>query len=140
MIWISYGVVVRYGFNAPDRLVTEATALLLFPVAFAGMAYALKEDAYPKVTIFIDRLSSPVQSAIRLFNLAVMLVISGFFVIAACRATLYTFESGSASEILGWPKYLFWVQGTLALICFFLYAALRFLRLLVEPDHTAGST
>ena len=42
MAWISYGVFVRYGMGKPDRMVTEATALLLFPVAFAGLAYALR--------------------------------------------------------------------------------------------------
>lgn len=35
---------------------TEATALLLFPVAFLGLAFALYEDAYPKVTMLIDHL------------------------------------------------------------------------------------
>lgn len=55
MVWISYGVFVRYGLGKPDRMVTEATALLLFPVAFAGLAYALREDAYPKVTMLTER-------------------------------------------------------------------------------------
>ena len=45
--WITFGVVMRYVFRSPDRMVTEATALLLFPVAFAGMTYALQSDAYP---------------------------------------------------------------------------------------------
>ena len=31
MVWISYGVFTRYALNAPDRMVTEATALLLTP-------------------------------------------------------------------------------------------------------------
>ena len=56
MVWITYGVFTRYALNAPDRMVTEATALLLFPVAFAGLAYAMKEDAYPKVTMLTDTL------------------------------------------------------------------------------------
>ena len=54
--WITYGVVMRYVFHSPDRMVTEATALLLFPVAFAGLAHALSADAYPRVSIFADKL------------------------------------------------------------------------------------
>ena len=54
---------MRYVLNAPDRFVTEATALLLVPVAFAGLAFALKEDAYPKVTMVTDRLPQSVLSA-----------------------------------------------------------------------------
>jgi TRAP-type C4-dicarboxylate transport system permease small subunit len=133
MLWITYGVIVRYGLNAPDRLVTEATALLLFPVAFAGLAYALKEDAYPKVTIVVDRFSPRVRRFVDIANLIVMLVVSGFFAIAAIRSTLYSFESGAASEILGWPRYLFWVQGAIALVAFFLYALLKMLVLVATP-------
>ena len=130
MIWISYGVVVRYGLNAPDGVVTEATALLLFPVAFAGLAYALKEDAYPKVTIVIDRLPPEVRRRVEILNLVIMLIVSGFFTIAAVRATLYSYDSGAASEILGWPKYPFWAQGAFALVSFFLFALLKLVVLL----------
>lgn len=48
MLWISYGVFRRYVLSSPDGTVTEATALLLFPAAFLGLAFALKEDAYPR--------------------------------------------------------------------------------------------
>lgn len=33
-LWISYGVFMRYVMNSPDGMVTEATALMLVPVAF----------------------------------------------------------------------------------------------------------
>jgi TRAP-type C4-dicarboxylate transport system permease small subunit len=56
MLWISYGVFMRYVISKPDGMVTEATALLLFPAAFLGLAFALKEDAYPKVSFLLDAL------------------------------------------------------------------------------------
>ena len=68
MVWISYGVFTRYGLGKPDRLVTEATALLLFPVAFAGLAFALREDAMPKVTMLIDLLSRRAQHVFSIIN------------------------------------------------------------------------
>ena len=53
-LWMSWGVFSRYFLGSPDRMVTEATALLLFPVAFAGLAYAVRRDANPKVTMLLD--------------------------------------------------------------------------------------
>jgi len=125
MVWISYVVMMRYVFGTPDGTVTEATALLLFPVAFAGLAYALKEDAYPKVTMLTDVLPTRLRHLVDILNLALMLGIGGFFGLAAVDATIRSFESGAASEILLWPRYIFWVPGALALVVFAVYAVLR---------------
>ena len=133
MCWISYGVVVRYAFNAPDGTVTEATALLLFPVAFAGLAFALKEDAYPKVTMLVDSLSPSLRRGVDIINMMLMLAIGGFFSLAGVEATIRSFQSGAASEILLWPRYIFWAPGAAALVFFTLYAALRLALLLVTP-------
>ena len=133
MVWISYGVMMRYAFNAPDRMVTEATALLLFPVAFLGLAFALYEDAYPKVTMLIDHLPARLRRWVDVLNMAVMLGVGGFFALAAVDATIKSFHSGSTSEILLWPRYLFWAPGAAALVIFAVYAALRLALLLVKP-------
>jgi TRAP-type C4-dicarboxylate transport system permease small subunit len=133
MIWISYGVFTRYALNAPDRMVTEATALLLFPVAFAGLAYALREDAYPKVTMLTDRLPDRARKALAVFNLAVMLAVGVFFSLAGIDATIRSFNSGASSEILLWPRWAFWAPGALALILFSIYALLRLVRLIRTP-------
>lgn len=136
MVWISYGVIVRYVFNAPDGMVTEATALLLFPVAFAGLAYALKEDAYPRVTMLTDKLPRAIRKAVAIINMALMLGVGGFFAVAAVQATFRSFASGAASEILLWPRYLFWAPGAIALLTFTVYAGLRLALLLSEkPQH-----
>ena len=42
-VWISYGVFMRYVVGKPDGTVTEATALLLFPAALLGLAFALRD-------------------------------------------------------------------------------------------------
>ncbi len=133
-VWISYGVMSRYVLGRPDGTVTEATALLLFPVAFAGLAYALKEDAYPKVTMFIDVLKADMRRAVDVLNAALMLGVGGFFAVAAVDATIRSYESGAASEILLWPRYLFWIPGALSLVVFSVYAALRMLLLLLADD------
>lgn len=133
MVWISYGVFTRYALNAPDRMVTEATALLLFPVAFAGLAYALREDAYPKVTMLTDRLPAGARKVMALVNLAIMLAVGLFFSIAGFDATLRSFNSGSSSEILLWPRWAFWAPGALSLIVFSIYAALKLARLALTP-------
>lgn len=124
MVWISYGVFTRYALNAPDRMVTEATALLLFPVAFAGLAYAMREDAYPKVTMLTDMLPPLGRKLVGIMNLTLM---------AGLNATLSAFNSGSSSEILLWPRWMFWAPGATALVLFSIYTALLLTRLIRTP-------
>jgi TRAP-type C4-dicarboxylate transport system permease small subunit len=133
MLWISYGVFMRYGVGRPDGTVTEATALLLFPAAFLGLAFALKEDAYPKVLFLRDALGPRGRRRLDLVNFVLMLVVGGFFAIAGVDATLRAYGSGAASEILLWPRWLFWAPGALALVVFTSYVLLRLAALLAEP-------
>ena len=128
-IWISYGVFMRYVVGKPDGTVTEATALLLFPAALLGLAFALKEDAYPKVSFLLDALGPRGRRVMVSINLFLMIVVGIFFSIAGVEATLRAYASGTASEILLWPRYLFWLPGAAALVVFTAYA---FIRLLVE--------
>mgnify|MGYP001047132680 CR=1 FL=1 len=133
MAWISYGVFTRYALNAPDRTVTEATALLLFPVAFAGLAYALREDAYPKVTMLTEHLPAMGRKVVAMINLALMIGVGFFFSIAGIDATIRAFNSGASSEILLWPRWAFWAPAALALILFSVYAVLRMVKLYKTP-------
>ena len=133
MLWISYGVFTRYGLGKPDRLVTEATALLLFPVAFAGLAFALREDAMPKVTMLVDLLSARAQRIFAIINHLIMLGVGVFFAYAGVSATARSFSSGVASEILHWPRWWFWAPGAAALVLFALYVGLRLVRLIRTP-------
>lgn len=128
VLWISYGVFMRYVIRSPDGMVTEATALLLVPVAFAGLAYALREDAYPKVTMLTDLLSESANLIVQRINLLLKLLIGGFFALTAVSATINSFNSGAASEILLWPRFLFWIPVAISLCIFTLYAALRLAR------------
>lgn len=139
MLWISYGVFVRYGLGKPDRMVTEATALMLFPVAFAGLAYALRENAYPTVTMVTDHLEPKLQKALNVANLSIMLAVGLFFSYAGVSATIRAWNSGVASEILHWPRYLFWAPGALALILFSFYALLRLIQAIRAPAIRASA-
>jgi TRAP-type C4-dicarboxylate transport system permease small subunit len=134
MVWISYGVMMRYVFSSPDGTVTEATALLLFPVAFLGLAFALKEDAYPKVSYMIDATKGRARTLVLALNYALMLGVGAFFSVAAVRATYRSFYSGASSEILLWPRYLFWAPGAAALVLFTLYTALLLLALFMRGE------
>lgn len=132
MVWISYGVLARYGLGKPDRMVTEATALLLFPVAFAGLAFALREDAMPKVTMLIDSFSARTQHVFAIINHLIMLGVGLFFAYAGVSATIRALNSGVASEILHWSRWLFWAPGAMALVLFAVYVALRMIRLIMS--------
>lgn len=134
MLWISYGVFMRYVMSNPDGTVTEATALLLFPAAFLGLAYALKEDAYPKVSFLLDALGPRGRRRLEALNLVLMIVVGGFFSIAAVDATMGSFVSGAASEILLWPRYLFWAPGAVALVVFTVHVVLKLAVLLTAPE------
>jgi TRAP-type C4-dicarboxylate transport system permease small subunit len=133
MLWISYGVFMRYAVGRPDGTVTEATALLLFPAAFLGLAFALREDAYPRVSFLSDALGPAGRRRLQALNLALTLAVGGFFAIAAVRATMNSYASGAASEILLWPRYLFWAPSALALVVFTAYVALKLAVALTAP-------
>ncbi|MGB3278190.1 MAG: TRAP transporter small permease subunit [Pseudorhodobacter sp.] len=139
MVWISYGVFVRYGLGKPDRMVTEATALLLFPVAFTGLAFAMREDALPKVTMLTDRLPAHLRRIFDIVNHFLMLGVGAFFAYAGVSATIRAFNSGVASEILHWPRYWFWAPGAVSLVIFSLYTALRLIRLLRSPTPSGDA-
>lgn len=138
MVWISYGVFLRYGLGAPDRMVTEATALLLFPVAFAGLAYALREDAYPKVTFLTDLARPRVRRLFTIVNHALMFGVGLFFSYAGISATIRAFQSGASSEILGWPRYVFWMPSASALVIFTIYAGLLLTRHILASHAQEG--
>lgn len=139
MLWISYGVIMRYVVRSPDRMATEATALLLFPVAFVGLSYALKEGVLPRVTIFADMLPSGMRRILDIFNAFVMLAIGCFFTAAAFRGTFNSYATGAASEILLWPRYLFWAPVAMALVIFSAYAAIKALLLVVDAPERSDS-
>ena len=137
MSWISYGVFKRYVLGDPDAFVTEATALMLFPVAFLGLAYALSVNAYPTVSYVVDSLSGRSKKLLLSFNLLVMLLIGIFFSYAGIDATIKSYESGAASEILLWPRVYFWLPGAIALVLFTWYCLLRFILVVVSPAETS---
>lgn len=130
-VWISYGVFMRYVMNSPDGMVTEATALMLVPVAFFGLAYALSKDAYPKVTLLRDILPKAIQSILDRVNLLIMMLTGLFFSVAAGEAAIRSFHSGAASEILLWPRFYFWIPVAISLFVFTLLA----LVLLLSYQH-----
>ncbi len=126
VVWTSYGVMMRYAFGRPDAYVTEATALLLFPVAFLGLAYAMREDAYPRVSFLLDATRG--QSAHRWIKAGtdlVVIVVGVYFSLASVDAAVKSFHSQAASEILLWPRLYFWVPSALAIVLFTLFAIVR---------------
>lgn len=80
-----------------------------------------------------DRLPAPGRKAVSIVNLALMLGVGLFFAIAAGNATLRAFQSGASSEILLWPRWIFWAPGAVALVLFTVYAALRLARAVLTP-------
>lgn len=138
VVWTSYGVMMRYAFGKPDAYVTEATALLLFPVAFLGLAYAMKEDAYPRVSFLLDATKGkPSHRWIKAGTELVVIVVGVYFSWASIDAAIKSFHSQAASEILLWPRLYFWVPSALAIALFTLFAIVRWY-LLWRPAAEAG--
>jgi len=130
--WITYGVFVRYVLRDPDEMVTEATALLLVPLAFVGMAYALQRDAYPKVTLLLDALPPAARRAITLANMVLITLIGAFFTLVAGSAAYRTYLSGASSDILLWPEFIFWTPVAIFVGAFTAQALLQL------ADHLSG--
>ena len=125
-LWITYGVFMRYVIGNPDGMLTEATALMLVPLAFVGLSYAHKADAFPKVTIFVDQLSKGKRENLAILNSALIMFISVFFTLAAYKGLSKSYVSLAASEILLWPKYYFWAGVFVSLLNLSLISILKF--------------
>ncbi len=119
--WITYGVFVRYALGNPDGMVTEATALLLVPLAFLGLPYALKEDAFPRVTFVTDKLPRRIAILVGKVHLVIMILLGLFFAAVTVNATVTSFLSGASSSVLGWPEYLFWAPVAVASFAFVIF-------------------
>ncbi|MFH0264252.1 MULTISPECIES: TRAP transporter small permease [Gammaproteobacteria] len=123
--WISYGVFMRYVMGNPDGMVTEATALMLVPLAFVGLSYACKTDAFPKVTIFTDMMTPTMKNILKVTNNLIIWTISVFFMLAAMKGFSKSYVSGAASEILLWPRFYFWFVVVISLISLVLSASIK---------------
>ena len=108
-VWITYGVFMRYILRNPDTTVTEGSTLLLMPLAFIGLPYAFREQALPRVTIFIDRLPRLLRQIVDLVTQALVAVLGVYLLIASGFAIVRTYQSGAASEITGWPDFVVWI-------------------------------
>jgi TRAP-type C4-dicarboxylate transport system permease small subunit len=120
--WITYGVFARYVLRDPDRYVTEATALLMVPLAFLGMPFALSNDGFPRITILLDNLPKKWRRLLDGINQLVMMLIGCFVAAVGINATRNALETGSASQVLHWKEYLLWFPVALSLVIFVIYA------------------
>jgi TRAP-type C4-dicarboxylate transport system permease small subunit len=135
IIWISYGVFMRYVLNSPDRYATEATALLLFPLAFLGLVFASQDNALPRVSMLLEMLPGNFRRVVELINHTIITFVGAFFCAAATRASVYTYFSGASSEILEWPKVYLWIPVAVSFAIFTADSALRTI-ILILSDRT----
>ena len=87
----------------------------------------------PKVTLLTEHLSHRAQRVLAIVNHLVMLGVGFFFAYAGVSATIRSFNSGVASEILHWPRWMFWAPGAASLVLFAAYVVLRLIRLIRTP-------
>jgi TRAP-type C4-dicarboxylate transport system permease small subunit len=124
-VWISYGVLTRYLLGSPDRYVTEATALLLIPLAFLGLPLAFRSNAIPEVTVLVNLLPPRLGRYLFVMKLMVMSAIGGFFTYMTCAALIRSYQAGTASSIIGWPEWPIWLVLTACMGLFTLQALHR---------------
>tara|TARA_R110002110_G_scaffold138271_14_gene323967 strand:+ start:4628 stop:5134 length:507 start_codon:yes stop_codon:yes gene_type:complete len=136
-IWITVSVFRRYVLNDPDPVVTEAAALLLLPLAFAGLAYAFAEDANPKVTLILEKLPVKFSDTIEKINILITVGIGALLTAFAGGAALRSYMSGAASPVIEWPEYFLWIAVCLFSAVFTLLAVVRLIRRVIAryPDN-----
>ena len=138
-LWMTYGVFMRYVIRNPDRAVTEATGLLLVPLAYAGLPLAMRDRSFPRVTFVLDALSGPWRARIEKVNLIIMVLVSAFFLVVSGSAALRTFHSGASSYVLNWPEYPFWLPVTYSIGVLTLLAIFRLFTTSSELSNGSAS-
>lgn len=126
-IWISVSVFLRK-LGHPDPYVTETTALMLLPLAFLGMSYALKENGYPQVTLLCDKLPQKISYYLNIIKYLVIFFIGVFFTLTLYKAYTLAYVSGASSEILEIPRTYVAFPTLVSMIFFNLYSFIKIIK------------
>jgi TRAP-type C4-dicarboxylate transport system permease small subunit len=130
-IWISISVVLRK-MGHPDPYVTETTALMLLPLAFLGMSYALKVNGYPEVTIFRDKLPTKIAKYLIYIRYILIFLIGIFFTLTLYKAFTLAYMSGASSEILEIPRTYVAFPTLLSMIFFNIFSFFKIITVIKE--------
>ena len=126
-------IIMRGVFNVPMAGAEELTRYFLICLTFLAGALVSLEGGQIRMEEFQAMLPERPRFFLQLLIDAVGIGVFAFFAYAGVSATIRSFNSGVASEILFWPRYLFWAPGAISLLLFTLYATLRLIRLIRSP-------
>lgn len=126
MLFTTYGIVMRYVFNAPFYGKVEITELIMAGAVFFGVAYTQKIGGHVRVSFVIEHfIRGRAHHVVECLTLFLALCGFSIITIATLNSALYDLEYGGVTSCLYLPK---WPSKMAVPIgCFFLS-----LRLLIQ--------
>jgi TRAP-type mannitol/chloroaromatic compound transport system permease small subunit len=129
-------IVVRNFFNTSISFSVEYSGYMVAAILLLGSGQALKDGAHVRVTLLEEYMSGNIRAALTLAAMLLALLIAGYWVFAALRFALDTYNAGTVSYFTSqtplWVPQLILALGPVVLLCGLLA---KFLRLLWSADE-----
>ena len=130
---MTYGVVVRYVFNAPVSFIDEVATYLLVIVIFLGAGYALQRGAHVRIDIVVSRLGSRSRLWIRAITWPIGAAYLAFVTYETWRYFFVTVQLGRTA--LTMMKLPLWIPMLAIPVGFSILLAVG-IRLAIRDYHT----
>jgi C4-dicarboxylate transporter, DctQ subunit len=133
---ISYDVLMRYFFDAPQLFVDELASYLQILIIFGGLAYTFVSGGHVRVDLLTSNISPVRRARLRVFTLLIGCALILIVTWVTLQTTLTAFDYGRLSAVMLYPLWLpmMFIPIGLALLAIAMIAALvRQVRRLFGP-------
>lgn len=121
ILFNTYGVVMRYFFNAPVPGSTEISTYLVPVIAFLGLAYALEAGSHIVVDIFVVLLSKRTQLILNIIMTVFIIILGAMLTWKGMEVSIEKFHERSSSELM-LPLFIFYIWVPIGSLLLFLQA------------------
>jgi len=106
-VFVFYGVIMRYLFNAPLSWVHEISGYLIVVTAFLGSGYTLYKDGHVRIDSLDSIFPKSINNLLFILRNCIIIFFSFVLIWYGTQMVLSSFETGrKASTILGTPLYI----------------------------------
>jgi len=103
---VTFDVLMRYFFNAPQLFVDEVSGFLQVLIVFGGLAQTFRVGGHVRVDLITNTLAPPVRAWLRVVTLAVGVAVLLVMIVVTWQSTLSAYRYGRVSAVMLYPIWL----------------------------------
>jgi TRAP-type mannitol/chloroaromatic compound transport system permease small subunit len=135
---VTYDVVLRYVFNAPTEFALEVNEYLLLTISWLGGGYVLKHKAHVNVDILYRIFPERAKAITNMITSILFFSFCGVLLWKGCEASVYSFQSHEATQIIKLPLFLFNILIPLGAFLIMVQGIVQFVQNLKTAIHGGG--